>query len=55
MTARLAWVRDWITHGMSSVFPTGEPRPLEFTVHAGRAVYLGNLHGRLRMGKDLFN
>ena len=46
------WV---ITHGMTTTFPTGTPPPLEFTVHAGTAVYLGNLHGRLHMGKTWFN
>jgi hypothetical protein len=49
-------LRHWaITHGMTTTLPAGASPPLEFTVQAGRTVYLGNLHGRVRLGRDWFN
>lgn len=46
------WV---ISHGLTLTTPTGQPPPLEFTVSAGRAVYLGNLHAKVLLGRDMFN
>jgi hypothetical protein len=36
------------------IFPAGRPPPLEFTVQAGQARYLGNLHANLQAGRGLF-
>jgi hypothetical protein len=44
-----------ITHGLTTTSPTGQPQPLEFTVTAGRVVYLGNLHAKIQLGRDFFN
>ena len=44
-----------ITNGTGlRIYPREKPVPLEFSVHAGQARYLGNLHANLQTGRNVF-
>lgn len=42
------------TGGGYRLFPKSEPKPLQFEVRKGQAVYLGNLHAHLQLGRNVF-
>jgi hypothetical protein len=42
-----------VATGSIRLFPRSAPKPLEFEVRSGEAVYLGNLHARLKLDRRL--
>jgi hypothetical protein len=49
-------LRYWlVTHGVTQYHPVEEVPAIGFTVEPGKAVYLGNLHINVRMGKNFVN
>lgn len=44
----------WLNNGTGMTVSPREPVPIQFTVRAGEAVYIGNLHMTVRTGDNIF-